>query len=195
MPRSVVGLSGSLRRPSRTSALVGALLAAIDERLGTNSRLIEFADAAPVLFGALSRNSARTDAEALIRMVEDADILVVGTPVYRASYTGALKHLFDLVRHDALVGKPAILAATGGSQLHGLMTEHQLRPLLSFFNAITIPTTVYATEDDFNGGHLVSAAVFDRIGRAADDLRHLISRPPDVATAPAPRYALLAAGR
>jgi FMN reductase len=194
MPRTVVGLSGSLRRPSRTSAVVAALLAAVDQRVGSSSRLIEFADAAPLLFGALSRGAAGKDAEALIRVVEDADVLVVATPVYRASYTGALKHLFDLVSHDALAGKPAILAATGGSHLHGLVTEHQLRPLLSFFNAVTIPTTIYATEADFDDGRLVSAAVIARIGRAADELQRLIARPPDLAAPLTPRRPLRATG-
>ena len=71
------------------------------------------------------------EGKALIRALEAADLIVVGTPVYRASYTGALKHVFDLLHKDSLAGKPAVLAATGGSALHGLVTEHQLRPLLA----------------------------------------------------------------
>ena len=98
--------------------------------------------------------------------VEEADLLVVGSPVYRASYTGALKHLFDLVDHRSLQGKPIILAATGGSSLHGLMPEHQLRPLFGFFNALTLPTTIYAVEGDFHDYALVSGKVRDRIERA-----------------------------
>jgi FMN reductase len=194
MPLSVVGLSGSLRRPSRTTALVNTLLALLDARLGTSSRLIELATAAPALFRAFSRDVAGEDAEALLQAVERADILVVATPVYRASYTGALKHLFDLVRHDALIGKPVILAATGGSHLHGLVTEHQLRPLLSFFNAVTIPTAIYATEADFADGRLANAAVLERIGRAAEDVRRLLVLPPDVAIPGALRRPLRAVG-
>ena len=64
--------------------------------------------------------------------------------------TGALKHLFDLVDHRTFAGKPVALAATGGSLMHGLVTEHQLRPLFGFLNAPTLPTTVYAVESDFD---------------------------------------------
>jgi FMN reductase len=180
MPLSVLGLSGSTRRPSRTSALVRAAAVALDARLDADSRVIELADAAPLLFAALTRAEAPPPAEAILRAVETADILVVATPVYRASYTGALKHLFDLVRFDALAGRPVILAATGGSPQHGLVTEHQLRPLLSFFGALTVPTAIYATEADFDGFALTSPSVLARIDRAADEAARLVAAHPAV---------------
>jgi FMN reductase len=194
MPLSVVGLSGSLRRPSRTAVLAGALLAAVDHRLSSKGRLIALSDVAPTLFRAFSRDAADAEAEAIIEAVEKADVLVVATPVYRGSYTGALKHLFDLIRHDALVGKPVILAATGGSHLHGLVTEHALRPLLSFFNTVTVPTAIYATEADFTAGQLASVAVRGRIERAADELDRLLVRPADDAIQTARHRPLLAVG-
>ena len=102
----------------------------------------------------------------MVEAVEQADLLVIGTPVYRASYTGALKHLFDLVHHSAFVSKPVILTATGGSHLHGLVTEHQLRPLFGFLNALTLPTTVYAVETDFLDYRVSSQKILDRVDRA-----------------------------
>jgi FMN reductase len=95
--------------------------------------------------------------------------LVIGTPVYRASYTGALKHLFDLVHHEAFLGKPVILTATGGSHLHGLVTEHQLRPLFGFLNALTLPTKVYAVETDFLDYRVSSQKILDRADRAVGE--------------------------
>jgi FMN reductase len=38
--------------------------------------------------------------------VEAADALIVGTPVYRASFTGLFKHFFDFVEQTALVDVP-----------------------------------------------------------------------------------------
>jgi MsuE subfamily FMN reductase len=64
--------------------------------------------------------------------VEAADALIVGTPVYRASFTGLFKHFFDFVEQTALVDVPVLLAASGGSDRHALVLEHQLRPLFSF---------------------------------------------------------------
>ncbi|WP_370462067.1 NAD(P)H-dependent oxidoreductase [Phyllobacterium sp. SYP-B3895] len=65
---------------------------------------------------------------------------MVGTPTYKGSYTGFFKHLIDLLDPLALEGKPILLTATGGSDRHALITEHQLRPHFGFFMAHTLPT-------------------------------------------------------
>jgi FMN reductase len=171
---NIIGLSGNVKRPSRTAALVEAIVSASKDRLRAEGHVIELVDAAPVLFRALRSDQLDAEGRAIIDAVEAADVLVVGSPVYRASYTGALKHLFDLVDYRALTGKRVILAATGGTPLHGLMTEHQLRPLFGFFNALTLPTAVYATESDFADYGIASTAVRDRIERAVSELAQIL---------------------
>jgi len=84
--------------------------------------------------------------------------------------------LFDLVNQDALVEKPVILAATGGSERHSLVIEHQLRPLFSFFRAHTIPTGIYATEADFDRYQLINSAIEERIRSAAGQAVRLVDR-------------------
>ncbi len=165
----VVGISGSLSRPSRTSALVSAVLDAIQDREAVTAQLIDLADAAPTLFAASSYDRLSPEGREMIDDIETAHLLIVGTPVYRGSYTGAFKHLFDLVRYDRLRGTPVILAATGGSQMHGLVTEHQLRPLFGFFGALSMPTTIYAIESDFENYVLVSNPVRQRVAAAVGD--------------------------
>ncbi|MER9338912.1 NAD(P)H-dependent oxidoreductase [Mesorhizobium sp. M0293] len=94
---SVLGISGGVSTPSRTTAVVSALVKAVASRVPSDAGLIEITEAAPSIFAGLSRGALGASGEAIIQRVEKADLLVVGTPVYRASYTGALKHLFDLV--------------------------------------------------------------------------------------------------
>lgn len=178
---TVVGVSGSVTRPSRTTALVQAIVAAIASKADVDTRVIELVDAAPHLFSALTPYQVEGKSREILDLVEDADLLVVATPVYRASMSGALKHLFDLVDHRAFVGKPVLLAATGGSLMHGLVTEHQLRPLFGFLNALTLPTTVYAVESDFDNYQVSTAKIGERIARAADEAAFqfgLGARPP-----------------
>ena len=93
------------------------------------------------------------------------------------AYTGLFKHLFDLVDQEALRGKPVLMVATGGSPLHGLVTEHQLRPLLSFFGAHTVPTAVYATAQDFTDLTVSSAGTRARLERAAAETVRLAALP------------------
>ena len=168
--RTILGLSGNVKKPSRTASLVETIALAAAERIGASRHTIELVTAAPVLFKALRADQLDAQGREIIDAVEVADILIVGSPVYRASYTGALKHLFDLVDYRALTGKRVILAATGGTPLHGLITEHQLRPLFGFFNALTLPTAIYATEADFTGYEISNPAVHERIERAVSEL-------------------------
>jgi FMN reductase len=100
--------------------------------------------------------------ERALSAVEQADALVVVTPVYRGAYTGLFKHFFDFIHQDALVDKPVLLAATGGSERHALVIDHQLRPLFSFFQARTLPLGVYATDEDFVDHQLRGEALIER---------------------------------
>ena len=179
----ILGLSGNVKRPSRTAVLVEAIVAAAASRLGFAGQTIELVEAAPVLFKALRSDQLDAEGRAIVDAVEAADVLVVGSPVYRASYTGALKHLFDLVDYRALTGKRVILAATGGTPLHGLMTEHQLRPLFGFFNALTLPTAIYATETDFDEYQITNPTVHERIERTVSELVQALPLASQAATA------------
>ena len=163
---NVVAVSGGLQRPSRTLVVVERVLAALGEAVPVDTHLVEVRQIASRLAGAVHRSQVPADVEAHIKAVESADLLVVASPVYRASYTGLFKHLFDLVHHEALFDVPVLLAATGGSDRHALVIDHQLRPLFSFFQARTLPIGVYASEADFSGYAISNPALEERIALA-----------------------------
>jgi FMN reductase len=177
---TIVGISGNITRPSRTRTLVEAILAEADARgLGT-TQSFDIIDAGPELGMTLSREGAAKDVDRVLSAIEQADVLVVASPVYKASYTGLFKHLFDLLDPKALTGKPVSLVATGGSERHALVIEHQLRPLFSFFNAHILPISLYAVNADFVSSEELSPAIRDRIARIAGQIAALPQR-----TAPA----------
>ena len=162
----IVGVSGSLREPSKTTALVRELIDGVAAREPAETRLIEVATLGPLFAGALRREDLQPEVEDALRAIETADLLIVASPVYRASFTGLFKHLFDFVGQYALVGTPVLLAATGGGERHALILEHQMRPLFGFFQAQTLPVGVYASDTDFDGYELTSEAVKRRIDQA-----------------------------
>jgi FMN reductase len=167
-PLRVVGVSGSLHEPSRTTALVQAILAEIAQRTGAEIELVEVAALGPSFAGALRRDDVAPEVERALHRIESADLLVAASPVYRASFTGLFKHLFDFVGQYELVGTPVLLAATGGGERHALILEHQLRPLFGFFQALTLPVGVYASDSDFEDYELTSAEVRRRVSQAVD---------------------------
>ncbi|AVJ30811.1 MAG: FMN reductase [Achromobacter sp.] len=165
-PLRLVAVSGGMQRPSRTTALAEELLALIANEIPCEPRLVEMGRIAPQLAGATWRSNLPDTVERELAAVEQADVLVVATPVYRGSYTGLFKHFFDFIHQDALIDKPVLLAATGGSQRHALVIDHQLRPLFSFFQARTLPLGIYATDEDFVDYRLKNDALIERAGLA-----------------------------
>jgi len=161
-PLRLVAVSGGLQRPSKSAALAEHLLDLIADDVPCEQHLVELGQLAPRLAGAVWRSQLPDTVERELGAVEQADILVVTTPVYRGSYTGLFKHFFDFIHQDALIDKPVLLAATGGSERHALMIDHQLRPLFSFFQARTLPLGVYATDKDFTDYRVQDVALLER---------------------------------
>ena len=80
-------------------------------------------------------------------LVQEADAIVIATPVYKASYTGILKAFLDLLPQDGLDGKLVLPLATGGSQSHMLVLDYALRPVLASLAARFILPGIYATSE------------------------------------------------
>ncbi|MFY9477434.1 MAG: FMN reductase [Aquabacterium sp.] len=161
-PLRVVAVSGGLQSPSKSAGLARHLLELIADQVPCQQRLVELGQLAPQFTGAVWRSQLPDTVERELAAVEQADVLVVATPVFRGSYTGLFKHFFDLIGQDALIDKPVLLAATGGSERHALVIDHQLRPLFSFFQARTLPLGVYATDKDFVDYRLRDEALIER---------------------------------
>lgn len=170
----LVGFSANLQRPSKTRALVEAIAEETAARLPVEVRLFDVVDAGPGLGAAWARADLPLPARRIVEAIEEADGLVVGSPVYKGAYTGLFKHLFDFVEPGALVNRPVALAATGGGPRHALVVEHALRPLFGFFSALAVPSAVYASDADFQDGVLAAPAIRARVAEAADQLAGLL---------------------
>ncbi len=183
---SIVGISGNIKRPSKTRVLIETVLGRIHETYGIEGAPYDLLDA-PELGAVWDLSNIKGRLADLIAAIENADVLVIGSPVYKGSYTGLFKHLFDLVGYDRLAGTPVILTATGGGERHALVVEHQLRPLFGFFAAHTMGTAIYVSDADFADGQVTSQAALKRVDCAVAELRpwlgeaHLASSRPATA--------------
>lgn len=175
MTRTVVGFSGNTQRPSKTLILVDYLAQGLAQRYGLSATTYDVTDLGIGLGAARSAADLDHQARRTLEAILAADMLVVGTPTYKGSYTGLFKHFFDLIDPSQLRGKPVLLAATGGGDRHALIVEHQLRPLFGFFEAFTLPTAVYATGRDFSSNGIASEGVIARSSQAIDQARALLS--------------------
>lgn len=156
----VVGVSGSPSDPSRTSTLVAATVARLGQEIeGSRTETIEIGPLLADLGAAGTRDAMSERTRRALETVEAADVLVVGSPAFRAAYSGAFKLFFDWIGQYDLVDTPVLLTATGGSDRHALLVEHQMRPLFGFFQSTTLPIGVFGNERDFTkreGGYDIS---------------------------------------
>lgn len=177
-----VGISGSPGARSKSRTLLERALAALADR-GVSTTLIDLASLSAEAL--LSRRRA-PDVDAALDQVASAAIVVVSTPVYRATYSGLLKVFFDLLPLNGLADKTAVALATGGSPAHQLVIDHGLRPLFASVGAVTTPTGVYGTDALFNDGvpHPSLIARIDIAVAEAITLSERIQVPADSSSSP-----------
>lgn len=170
----VIGLSGNFQRPSKTRSLVADVANRIGAEYGLANEVYDLIDFGDTLGSARRIDDLDLAAAKIVERILSADILIVGTPTYKGSYTGLFKHLIDLLDPLSLQGKPILLAATGGSDRHALIIEHQLRPLFGFFMAHTLPTGVFAIDRDFVDYEVAADHIHARINAAVREVRFFL---------------------
>lgn len=139
----VVSLAGSPSQRSRS----GVLLDAAGDWLQRHG--VELVRYAVRDFEPADLIHARFDSPVVQRFaehVEQADGLLAATPVYKASFAGALKTLLDLLPERALANKAVLPLASGGSAAHMLALDYALKPVLAALKAQEILHGVYAVD-------------------------------------------------
>jgi len=140
---NVITLAGSPRFPSRSAVLLTIAQHWL-ERQGidvTPWNLFNF-NPEDLLY-------ARFDSPALkvfIDQLADADGIIISTPIYKASFAGALKTLLDLLPERAFEHKVVLPMATGGSCGHMLALDYALKPVLNALKAQEILHGVFAED-------------------------------------------------
>ncbi|MEW2162702.1 NADPH-dependent FMN reductase [Streptomyces sp. NPDC007084] len=152
----ILSVSGSPSPTSRTTRLLRHL----DERLRLQGHEVTPLEVralpAEALLGADFRHPAIIEATARF---EQADGVVIGTPVYKAAYSGLLKSFLDLLPQYALAGKTVLPLATGGSTAHVLAIDYALRPVLTSMGASHIVPGWFTLDKDIVVGEDGTPAV------------------------------------
>jgi FMN reductase len=104
------------------------------------------------------------DTARVVGAIAEADAVLLASPVYRASFTGALKNLLDLTPVEALRAKPVGIVAMGATLHHYLGVDWQLRAVLAWFGALVVPTSVYLESGHFQDGKLADPAARAGLG-------------------------------
>ncbi|WP_077309756.1 NADPH-dependent FMN reductase [Terribacillus halophilus] len=124
----IIILSGSPSRKSR-SLLAAAYAGELVKQQGFTADVISITDFKPE-----DLVYARFDSPAIVvagKTIENAKALIIASPVYKASYTGVLKALLDVLPQGIFTNKPVLPIMTGGSPAHLLAIDYALKPLIA----------------------------------------------------------------
>jgi FMN reductase len=179
-------VTAGLSVPSSTRLLADRLAAATVAAAGSpvEVSVVELRDIALDITKNLLTGFPSPQLRSAIETVTGADALIAVTPVFTAGYSGLFKSFFDVLDAESLVGKPVLLAATGGTERHSLVLDYQLRPLFGYLKADPVATGVYAASSDWGSGE-ASGALHRRIEKAGAELassavgRTVVSGEPD----------------
>ncbi len=168
MPATLLAIHGTVTRPGRLHQAIEVALSGVEgdvlvatDTLHLGDHRISFADGRPL-------SDYDDDTQAVVERVVAADMYLIATPVFRASFTGALKNVLDHVPVEGLQGKACGLIGMGATDHHYLSVDTQLRPVLAWFGAHVVPGMVYLQSRHFRRG---------AAGRSAGRCRPAIAGP------------------
>jgi FMN reductase len=144
---NIVIISGSPTQPSRSFAIASYL----EKFLASQSQSIEHINVRDLPPEDLiyANFKSPTIKQALAK-IDQAQAVIVISPVYKASYTGVLKTFFDLIPEKGLSDKIILPIANGGSIAHLLSLEYAFHPLFSILNSQEILNGVYLVDSQFS---------------------------------------------
>lgn len=169
----IVVISAGLGEPSTTRMLADKIAASASKTLGdAQIETVTLRDLAHEITDASLTGFAAPRLQHVYDQVMAADALIVTVPIFKVAYPGLFKSFVDAMETDAIVGKPVLLAATGGTARHSLAIETSLRPLFAYLQAFVVPTGVFASPHDW--GSSGENALQRRIDRATGELTSIL---------------------
>ena len=185
---TLLGIHGAVTSPGRLlQALELALEAASANDSSVTTGLLHLGDHRISFADGRPPEAFGDDTQMVLEQVTAADMYLIATPIYRASFTGALKNLLDHIPVEALQGKACGLISMGATDHHYLTVDTQLRPVLAWFGAHLVPGQVYLQSQHFQDGKLSdprSIAGLETLGRAVVALHRSVAGNADPAGPP-----------
>lgn len=126
--RNIVLISGSPSISSRSSKVLTYLGTTLEKESFQVSHISVQDIPLEDLFSGNYTSKVITD---IAQQIQQAEGIIVASPVYKASYTGVLKTLLDIMPQDLFQSKPVLPIMTGGSPAHLLAIEYTLKPLIA----------------------------------------------------------------
>ncbi len=175
----LVAVVGAVTPPGRLNAAVEYAVAQASAQPGVSTHLLNLADHRVSFADGRPLERFADDTGRVVAPLVEADAVLIASPVYRGSFTGALKNLLDLTPVDALRSKPVGIVAMGATLHHYLGVDWHLRAVLAWFGALVAPTSVYLESSHFRDGKLADVSAQTALAELVAALLTMTAYPRD----------------
>jgi len=102
------------------------------------------------------------------RDIMDADVWLIGSPIYNSFFSSALKNLFEYVNYKETEGKVAGMAIMAAGNIGFIDVQTMITQLLSYFRVVTNPKAVFLTVDSISNNELSDGSAKERLNEMVD---------------------------
>lgn len=100
--------------------------------------------------------------------VMDADVWLIGSPIYNSFFSSSLKNLFEYVNYKKTEGKVAGMVIMAAGNIGFIDVQTLITQLLSYFRVITNPKAVFLTVDSISDNSLTDESAKERLREMVD---------------------------
>ena len=164
----VVIISGSPRKNANTEIMMKHVFEYTKQK-NTDTKFINLSEGGYEYYrGFLNQVDYNEKTLQAARDITEADVWLIGTPIYNSMFSAALKNLFEFVNYKETEGKTAGLAILASGMVGFTDVQTLLTQLMSYFRVITNPTSVFMTADKIEDGQITSDDVKSRLNELVD---------------------------
>ena len=111
-----------------------------------------------------------------VKQIMEADVWLIGSPVYNSFFSSALKNLFEFVNYKETAGKMGGIALMASGNISFTFVQSLLNQLLSYFRVNINPKAVFITADMVKEDNIVDADAQNRLKDLVDETMTMSSK-------------------
>ena len=108
--------------------------------------------------------------------ITDADVWLIGSPIYNSFFSSALKNLFEYINYKKTEGKVAGMVILASGNIGFVDVQTLITQLLSYFRVIANPKAVFLTTESLSENTISKEEDKKRLRDLVDDTLKIASK-------------------
>jgi NAD(P)H-dependent FMN reductase len=170
----IVVISGSPRKNANTQVIMKYVFEYTKSK-NTDTKFINLSDGQIECYrGPEEEYNEQTKNAA--KDIMDADVWLIGSPIYNSFFSSALKNLFEYINYKKTEGKVAGIIILAASNIGFIDVQTLITQLLSYFRVIANPKAVFLTTESLSENTISKEEDKKRLRDLVDDTLKIASK-------------------